>query len=60
MRLYVQAVVIGLLIGLGAVILELWFGNSGWIARILALILLGSAICGFQYWLLRLRKSRKP
>ncbi|MCS6880146.1 MAG: hypothetical protein RMK84_03950 [Oscillochloridaceae bacterium] len=50
---YTFAVVMGLLIGIAAVLLERWVGGAGWGLRVAALALAGAALCLVQYGLTR-------
>ncbi len=50
---YAIAVVMGLLIGSVAVLLDRWVGEAGWGLRVAALLLTGSALCLAQYGLAR-------
>lgn len=52
-RVLGQAIIIGVLIGLSAMLLQIWVGEAGWLARGAALLLLGGLICWLQFWLLR-------
>lgn len=53
---YAIAVVMGLLIGSMAVLLDRWVGEAGWGLRVAALLLTGSALCLAQYGLARWRR----
>lgn len=57
-RLSIDAVVMGLTIGLGAILLDAWVGDAIWPLRIAALLLVGSALCAVQYLLLRQRRKK--
>ncbi|MBX0326788.1 hypothetical protein K2Z83_03715 [Oscillochloris sp. ZM17-4] len=57
-RRYAEAAIMGLAIGLGAILLEVWVGHAGWPARIAALVVIGAVICAAQYGLMRWRKIR--
>jgi len=52
-RVYLEALLIGLCIGLAAVLLDRWVGGSSWQLRIGSLLVLGGGICLLQYWLAR-------
>ncbi len=56
-RVYVEAIVMGLLIGLAALLLNRWVGEAVWPARLLALALVGGALCLVQYGLVRARRG---
>ncbi len=53
---YAIAVLMGLLIGGVAVLLDRWVGEAGWGLRVAALLLTGSALCLAQYGLARWRR----
>jgi hypothetical protein len=55
---YADAAIMGLAIGLGAILLELWVGDSGWLARVVALLVVGAGLCAAQYGLIRWRRRR--
>lgn len=57
-RLSIDALIMGLAIGLAAILLDAWVGTAGWLARIAALLLVGSLLCGVQYLLLLRHKRR--
>jgi hypothetical protein len=57
-RLSIDVALMGIAIGLGAILLEAWVGESGWPARIAALLLVGALLCAAQYWLIRLRRRK--
>jgi hypothetical protein len=57
-RRYADAALMGLSIGLCAIMLEVWVGESEWPGRIGALLLVGSALCAAQYGLMRWRRRR--
>ncbi|MFV9505310.1 MAG: hypothetical protein AB4911_12175 [Oscillochloridaceae bacterium umkhey_bin13] len=52
-RFYVEALIVGIVIGLGALLVEQIAGSAGWGVRLLTLALVGGALCGFQYALRR-------
>ncbi|MCX7790121.1 MAG: hypothetical protein N2378_05740 [Chloroflexaceae bacterium] len=51
---YTIAAVMGLLIGVVAVLLDRWVGEAGWGVRVVAFVLTGSVLCvvqyGFTHW----------
>lgn len=53
---YAVAVVMGLLIGSVAVLLDRWVGEAAWGLRVAAILLTGSALCLAQYGLVRWRR----
>ena len=55
-RVYIEAVVMGLCIGLAAMLLDYLVGYSSWRLRIVGLLLVGGALCVFQYQLGRFRR----
>ncbi len=55
-RFDVEAVVMGLLIGLTVMLLQLWLGAAQMPARVLALLAAGGLLCLIQYAMSRLRK----
>jgi hypothetical protein len=56
-RLYIDAVMIGLAIGLGAVLLEAWVGTAEWQVRIAAMLGISAILCAAQYWLIKLHRK---
>ncbi|NTU78321.1 MAG: hypothetical protein HGA45_02775 [Chloroflexales bacterium] len=57
-RIYIEALVMGLCIGLAALLLNWWVGDSGWRSRALALIIVGGVLCVIQYGITRARGKR--
>jgi hypothetical protein len=57
-QLSIDAAMMGLAIGLAAVLLEWWVGNAGWPVRIAALVVVGAILCAAQYGLSQWRKRR--
>ena len=55
-RVDLEAVLMGLLIGLTVVVLQMWLGQAGVLARALALLAAGGLLCLVQYGLERFRK----
>lgn len=55
-RVYVEAVIMGLCIGVAALLLDQWIGYRSWNMRIATLVLVGGALCLLQYGLARLRR----
>ncbi|MEI7644213.1 MAG: hypothetical protein WCJ55_08025 [Chloroflexales bacterium] len=49
----IAAVMMGLAIGLAAILLEVWVGAAGRLTQIAALLLIGAILCAVQYWLIR-------
>jgi len=45
----------GLMIGLLAILLDMWVSEAGWGVRLVALVLMGSVLCLVQYGLTRWR-----
>jgi len=54
-RFYVEAVVMGLLIGLAVLLLQSWLGAAAPAVRLLALLVAGGLLCLIQYGMARLR-----
>ncbi|MEI7771310.1 MAG: hypothetical protein WCI67_15070 [Chloroflexales bacterium] len=54
---YSDATIMGLAIGLGAILLEAWVGVAGWLVRVAALLLIGAILCAVQYWLIQVRRK---
>jgi len=52
---YPVAVAMGLMIGLLAILLDMWVSEAGWGVRLVALVLMGSVLCLVQYGLTRWR-----
>lgn len=57
-RVYIEALVMGLCVGLAAVLLNYWLNDNSWRVRILALLLVGAALCLVQYGLVRLGRRK--
>jgi hypothetical protein len=55
-RLSLDAVIMGLVIGLSAVLLENLAGEASWLVRIIALLVVGLILCAAQYALIRWRR----
>lgn len=55
-RVYLEALVMGLLIGLAALLIDRWVGEAGWPPRLLALAVVGGALCLAQYGLVKARR----
>lgn len=55
-RFPLEAVVMGLAIGLGAILLNVWVGDASWPRRLLALAFVGALLCALQYGFVRLRR----
>jgi len=53
---YAIAVVMGLLIGILAVLLDRWVSEAGWGLRAAALVITGTVLCVAQYGLARWRR----
>jgi O-antigen/teichoic acid export membrane protein len=53
---YAIAVVMGLLIGILAVLLDRWVSEAGWGLRAAALVITGSVLCVAQHGLARWRR----
>jgi len=53
-----DAVLIGISIGLGTMLLDTWVGNSGWLIQLAALLLIGTILCAAQYGLIWLRRRK--
>lgn len=54
-RVDLEAVLMGLLIGLTVVALQAWLGQAGMLVRALALLAAGALLCLIQYGLGRMR-----
>lgn len=52
-RMYREALVVGLCIGIAALLLDHWLGYRSWPLRIFALTMVGGGICVLQYALAR-------
>lgn len=55
-RVYVEAILIGLCIGLAALALDTWVGDRSWRMRIAGLVVVGGLLCALQYGVVWLRK----
>jgi len=55
-RVYLEAFVMGLCIGVAAMLLDYWVGYGSWPLRIVTLLLVGGGLCVFQYRLARFRR----
>jgi hypothetical protein len=51
--LHLEAILMGLCIGLAALLLNSWVGDGSWRLRIASLALVGGGLCVLQYWLAR-------
>jgi hypothetical protein len=56
-RIYIEAILMGLCIGLAALALNHWVGDGGWRLRIAALALVGGGLCLLQYLIARAGKG---
>lgn len=56
-RVYIEALVMGLCIGIAATILNSWLNDNSWPVRLLALFGVGAALCLIQYGITRLRRE---
>jgi hypothetical protein len=56
-RIYLEALAMGLCIGVAAMLLDYWLNDSGWRTRIAALIVVGSGLCLLQYGITRFRRG---
>lgn len=52
-RLSLDALMMGLVIGICAILLERWFGAAAWLVRMIALVVVGLFLCALQYGLMR-------
>jgi hypothetical protein len=57
-RIYIEALIMGLCIGLAALLLNWWVGDASWRPRALALLVVGGLLCVIQYGLARARGKR--
>lgn len=55
-RVYLEAMMMGLLIGIAALLLDRWVGGSSWPPRLVALAAVGGLLCLVQYGLVRARR----
>ncbi len=53
-RVYIEALVMGLCIGIAALLLNHWLNDNSWPVRLTALVIVGSGLCVLQYALARL------
>jgi hypothetical protein len=53
-RAYIEALVVGLCIGLAALLIDEWVGDAGWLTRIVALLVVGGLLCLVQFGITRL------
>ncbi len=56
-RFYIEAIIMGLCIGLAALLINGWVGEASWPARIAALLVIGGGLCLMQYGLVRARRK---
>lgn len=56
-RAYLEAIVMGLCIGLSALLINRWVGDSSWPVRILTLLLVGGVLCLIQFGIVRARRK---
>lgn len=52
-RVYLEAILMGLCVGLAALALNRWVGDGSWPLRIGSLLVIGGGLCLVQYWLAR-------
>jgi hypothetical protein len=57
-RYSTDAVLMGISIGLGTMLLDRWVSNSGWLIQLAALLLIGTILCAAQYGLMWLRRRK--
>ncbi|GAB4433499.1 MAG: hypothetical protein OHK0015_22330 [Chloroflexi bacterium OHK40] len=55
-RIYLEGLVIGLCIGIAAMLLENWVGYESWRVRLIVLLVTGGALCVLQYYVARFRR----
>lgn len=55
-RVYFEAIIMGLCVGLAALLLDRLVGEAGWPPRLLLLLLVGGALCLVQYVIVRGRR----
>jgi hypothetical protein len=53
-RAYIEAFVVGLCIGLAALLIDRWVGDAGWPTRIATLTAVGGLLCLVQFGITRL------
>lgn len=56
-RVYIEALVMGLCIGVAAVLLNSWLNDNSWPVRLAALLVVGSGLCLLQYGIARWRRQ---
>lgn len=56
-RVYIEALVMGLCIGIAAVVLNYWLNDNSWRLRLFALFTVGAGLCLLQYAITRLRRE---
>jgi hypothetical protein len=56
-RVYIEALVMGLCIGVAAILLNSWLNDNSWPVRLFALFGVGAALCLLQYGIARLRRE---
>lgn len=56
-RVYIEALVMGLCIGLAAIVLNFWLNDNSWAVRLFALFSVGAALCLIQYAITRFRRD---
>jgi hypothetical protein len=54
---YVEAIILGICIGLTVWFARAWLGTAGWGMRLLVFSAAGTALCLFQAWLERRRDA---
>jgi hypothetical protein len=52
-RVYLEALLVGLCIGIAAILLNYWLNDNSWRVRLTALVLVGGGLCLLQYGLSR-------
>lgn len=57
-RVYIEALVMGLCIGIAAVLLNYWLNDNSWRLRLFALFSVGAGLCLLQYGIARLRRQK--
>lgn len=59
-QLSLDAVIMGIIIGISAVLIDLWFSQARWFVQLAVLVGVGILLSGIQYGLMRwLRRSTK-
>jgi hypothetical protein len=56
-RVYLEAILMGLCVGLAALALNSWVGDGSWPLRIASLLAIGGGLCLVQYWLARVGRG---